>query len=75
MDAYERVVSRAHAVLYERITGRVPVEHVNNWSVVLPIGGNSPLNPYPLLKRLIDLALSLVGLIVFAPDAASCWRW
>ncbi len=36
MDAYERgVVIIPMTLLYERITGRVPVEHVNNdWAVV-----------------------------------------
>jgi exopolysaccharide biosynthesis polyprenyl glycosylphosphotransferase len=65
MDAYERGVTIVPMpILYERLTGRVPVEHVNNnWAVVLPIGG-STLNAYPLLKRLIDIVLSLVGLLV-----------
>lgn len=67
MDAYEHGVSIIPMpILYERITGRVPVEHVNNnWAVVLPIGGNSILNPYPVLKRLTDIVISLAGMAVF----------
>lgn len=67
MDAYENGISIVPMpLLYERITGQVPVEHVNsNWAVVLPIDGSSMLNPYPFLKRLIDILLSLVGCAVF----------
>lgn len=67
MDAYERGASIVPMpLLYERLTGRVPVEHVNNnWTVVLPLGERSIFNPYPLLKRLIDIVISFLGLIVF----------
>lgn len=70
MDAYERgVVIIPMTLLYERITGRVPVEHVNNdWAVVfLPMKNTSEIfDPYPLIKRAMDIVLSLVGLAVFA---------
>jgi exopolysaccharide biosynthesis polyprenyl glycosylphosphotransferase len=67
MDAYESgVVITPMPLLYERITGRVPVEHVgDNWAVVLPIGGQSVFNPYPMLKRLLDILLSLIGTFAF----------
>ncbi|MBZ0285878.1 MAG: sugar transferase [Anaerolineae bacterium] len=67
MDAYEHGISIVPMpLLYERITGQVPVEHViNNWAVVLPIDGNSIFNPYPTFKRMIDILLSLVGMTVF----------
>ena len=67
MDAYERGVTiTPMPLLYERITGRVPIEHVNNnWSVVLPIGTETSVNPYPFLKRIMDVLLSIVGLFVF----------
>jgi exopolysaccharide biosynthesis polyprenyl glycosylphosphotransferase len=70
MDAYEhgvRVVPMA--LLYEQITGRVPVEHVNNdWAVVfLPVSKNDGvLNLYLPLKRLMDVTLALFGLALFA---------
>lgn len=68
MDAYERgVVITPMPLLYERVMERVPVEHVgNHWAVVLPISGRSAFNPYPLLKRLMDIGLALVGLVIFA---------
>jgi exopolysaccharide biosynthesis polyprenyl glycosylphosphotransferase len=68
MDAYERGVAiTPMPLLYERVTERVPVEHVgNNWAVVLPVGGISVLNPYPLLKRLVDIALASVGVLLLA---------
>lgn len=70
IDAYERGITLVPMpVLYERITGRVPVEHVNNdWAVVfLPIkSGSGILNPYPFIKRAIDILFALVGLTLFA---------
>ncbi len=67
MDAYERGVAiTPMPILYERMTGRVPVQSVNdNWTVVLPIGQSNRLNPYPLLKRLMDLVISIMLLPVF----------
>ena len=79
MDCYERGVPiRQMAFLYEQLTGRVPVEHVGaNWQVVLPVEGRSPFDPYPALKRGIDIALSLVGLALFGvmlpPLALAMW--
>lgn len=70
MDAYERGITVVPmTLLYERITGRVPVEHVNeDWAVVfLPIKTTDGIfDPYPVVKRLMDIALSLMGLAVFA---------
>ncbi len=68
MDCYERGIAIAPMpLLYERLTGRVPVEHVGNqWSIVLPLKENSFLNLYPALKRLLDIGLALIGLAVFA---------
>ncbi|MBZ0293392.1 MAG: sugar transferase [Anaerolineae bacterium] len=67
MDAYVTGLSIVPMpLLYERITGRVPVEHVNkNWAVVLPLDNNSVFNIYPLLKRGLDIVLALIGMIVF----------
>ncbi len=70
MDAYEQGITIAPMPLvYEGITGRVPVEHVNNdWAVVLlPVMNvDSLFDPYPLLKRLFDIGFALVGLVGFA---------
>lgn len=69
MDAYEQGVKVVPMpLMYERITGRVPVEHIDHhWSVVfLPVSGNDGIiNPYPFLKRGMDIALALVGGAVF----------
>lgn len=71
MDAYERGVRVVPmTLLYEQITGRVPVEHLNDdWAVVfLPTRNNDGVfDPYPMVKRGMDVLLSLVGLLVFAP--------
>jgi exopolysaccharide biosynthesis polyprenyl glycosylphosphotransferase len=66
MDAYVRGVTIIPMpLLYERVTGRVPVEHVDShWSVVLPIDGNSIFNPYPVLKRMADILLATFGLVI-----------
>jgi exopolysaccharide biosynthesis polyprenyl glycosylphosphotransferase len=68
MDCYEKGISlRLMPLLYEELTGRVPIEHVGGqWNVVLPIEGRSLFDPYLPLKRLMDVSLSLLGLMVFA---------
>jgi len=67
MDAYERGIAiTPMPILYERITGRVPVEHVNNnWAVVLPISGTSVFDMYTFLSRLNDIVLSLIGMAFY----------
>ncbi len=55
-------------VLYERLTGRVPIEHVGeNWYVAMPI--YHPLtHPFNrVIKRLSDIVLALAGMAVMAP--------
>ncbi len=70
MDAYEHGITVVPmALVYEGVTGRVPVEHVNNdWAVVLlPIkNSEGAFDPYPVFKRLIDVVIALVGLAFFA---------
>ncbi len=54
------------ALLYENITGRVPVEHVGDqWYVVLPLDHQGNSLVYSAIKRLFDLALSSVVLAVY----------
>ncbi|MBE2193979.1 MAG: sugar transferase [Anaerolinea sp.] len=56
-------------LLYEQITGRVPIEHVGqvHWTVVLPLQGRTAaITTYLALKRLMDVGLALLGLTVFA---------
>jgi exopolysaccharide biosynthesis polyprenyl glycosylphosphotransferase len=68
MDCYEQGISIVPMpLLYEQVTGRVPVEHVGQryWTTMLPIEGSSIFDPYPLIKRLMDIVLALVALILF----------
>ncbi|MEQ8671723.1 MAG: sugar transferase [Aggregatilineales bacterium] len=67
MEAYERgVVLTPMPLLYERLTGRVPVHHVkSNWALVLPISGDSLFDLYPVVGWLLDTILALIGLIAF----------
>lgn len=67
MDAYERGVAiTPMPLLYERLTGRVPVEHVgDNWALVLPIDLSSAVRLYVGFKRLGEVLLASVGLLLF----------
>ncbi len=53
--------------LYEQVTGRVPVEHIGDrWLVALPIDRDIH-TLYAPVKRAMDVAVSLFGLLVLAP--------
>lgn len=69
MDAYEKGVAVIPMpLLYERITGRVPVEYVqDNWAVVLPTDRATLFDPYPAMKRTLEIVLSLIGMCFFIP--------
>ncbi|HKV84320.1 MAG TPA: sugar transferase [Ktedonobacterales bacterium] len=70
MTCYEQGISIVPMpVLYEQVTGRIPIEHVGShlWSLVLPIEGHSlPTALYQAVKRALDLILAVIGLLVFA---------
>ena len=70
MACYEQGVTvMPMPVLYEQITGRVPIEHVGErlWALVLPHEGRSRLfSAYEVIKRGLDIAFALVGLMLFA---------
>jgi exopolysaccharide biosynthesis polyprenyl glycosylphosphotransferase len=54
-------------LLYEELTGRVPVGHVgNSWLVALPLDHASSGGLYPIFKRALDLFVALVGLCILA---------
>jgi len=54
-------------VLYEELTGRVPVEHVGgNWYVAMPIYHPGIGTLWPIVKRLMDVVLASIGLILLA---------
>ncbi|MGA9351524.1 MAG: sugar transferase [Anaerolineae bacterium] len=55
-------------LLYEQITGRVPVEHVgDDWSIVLPLDHAAIGGFWPFFKRTMDILISGIGLIILAP--------
>jgi lipopolysaccharide/colanic/teichoic acid biosynthesis glycosyltransferase len=50
-------------VLYEQLTGRVPIEHVAaQWCVAMPVGHPGTHGLWPLVKRFIDVVLASIGL-------------
>jgi len=54
-------------LLYEQITGRVPVEHVgDDWSLVLPLDHAALGGFWPFFKRTMDILISGIGLIILA---------
>ncbi len=65
--------------LYERLLGRVPVQHVGrDLTMALPSGNSAYHRLYSGVKRLIDLAAALLGLVllaVVAPLVALANRW
>jgi exopolysaccharide biosynthesis polyprenyl glycosylphosphotransferase len=53
--------------LYEELTGRVPVEHIGDaWYIALPLDHAATGGFYPLVKRVIDVVVAIVGLSLFA---------
>ncbi|MFN2226180.1 MAG: sugar transferase [Anaerolineae bacterium] len=62
------------ASLYERLTGRVPVEHAGrNLHVILPLSDSPGHRAFWAAKRLVDLLAGVVGLVVLgliAPGVA-----
>ena len=68
MDCQEQGVQiTLMPLLYEEITGRVPVEHVgDDWSLVLPLGHAAIGSFWPFFKRTMDILISGLGLIILA---------
>jgi exopolysaccharide biosynthesis polyprenyl glycosylphosphotransferase len=54
-------------LLYEQVTGKVPVEHAaRNLHVVLPTRDSPMLRAFRFAKRLLDLVSAVVGLLLLA---------
>lgn len=68
MDCYERGVQiTSMPVMYENLTGRVPVEHVGkSWSIVLPMAATPPGRIYQVIERVADLCMAAVGMVLLA---------
>lgn len=66
MDCYERGTQiTPMPVMYESLTGRVPVEHVGkSWSIVLPMAATPPGRLYQLVERITDIVLAIVGIML-----------
>jgi exopolysaccharide biosynthesis polyprenyl glycosylphosphotransferase len=55
-------------VLFEEITGRIPVEHISNsWLHALPIDREAS-RMYTMVKRVMDLVFASIGLIIVSPS-------
>lgn len=71
MECYEQGTEiMPMPALYEEITGRIPIEFVGEhlWALVPPRGEHSFFfNIYFAIKRLIDIVLSIIGLVLFVP--------
>ncbi len=68
LDCYENGVRIVPLpLLYEQVTGRVPVDHLGWpwWTGALAGAGEAPFDPYPPFKRGLDVVLSLIGLGLF----------
>ena len=54
--------------LYEWLTDRVPVEHIgDNWFVALPLSNRSQTLAYRIAKRLMDICIAAIGLLLSSP--------
>jgi exopolysaccharide biosynthesis polyprenyl glycosylphosphotransferase len=54
-------------LIYERLTGRVPVEHVGQqWYLSLPLSAKPPNWAFRVVERAHDLVLALIGLVFLA---------
>ena len=52
-------------VMYEALTGKVPVEHIgDNWYVAMPIHHPGTGGLYPPIKRAMDVVLASLGLVL-----------
>lgn len=55
-------------LLYEQLTGQVPIDHIgNNWNVALPLETAEAGGWYPITKRIFDIVGSLIGFSLFLP--------
>lgn len=62
------------AMLHERLTGRVPVEHIGRaLSVALPLDQSATQRLYRMLRRLLDIGVSLFGCLFLAMLIPAVW--
>jgi exopolysaccharide biosynthesis polyprenyl glycosylphosphotransferase len=68
LDAQEKGVEVMRMpILYEEMTGRVPVHHLeSDWIIRSFVDGLHVSGFYELLKRLLDILGGLIGILIFA---------
>ncbi|HLO30733.1 MAG TPA: sugar transferase [Anaerolineales bacterium] len=68
LDAQEKGVEITRMpILYEEMTGRVPVHHLeSDWIIRSFVDGLHVSGFYELLKRLLDILGGLIGILIFA---------
>ena len=67
-----RVVTMA--TVYERLTGRVPIDHVGrDLEMVVPTSDNAGERAYRIFKRVIDVMSALAGLTLMVVVAIPVW--
>lgn len=67
MDCHEHGIAvTPMPLLYEQVTGKIAVEHIGSqWYVALPIGSGQSYTLIRWMKRLMDLTISLLVMLVF----------
>jgi len=66
--AYERnTIVKPLDLVYEEMSGRVPIRHLSRRFPVAPWSHTINSKLYDLNKRLFDMAVALIGMIVFLP--------
>jgi exopolysaccharide biosynthesis polyprenyl glycosylphosphotransferase len=75
LECHEMGVSiTTTATLYERLTGRVPVEHIGRaLNMALPLGQPATHRFYLMLRRIFDIGISLVGCILLVAIIPLVW--
>ncbi len=72
LDAHEQGLAIVPMpLLFESITGRVPVEHIGqHWVIALPLSQPGSRGLYRLIRRLVDLVVAVFGLALLVPVVA-----
>jgi len=68
MDCHEQGIQiTPMPLLYEEITGKVPVQHIgDSWRAALPLNHASTGSLFSAFKRTLDVIVSLIGLAILA---------
>jgi exopolysaccharide biosynthesis polyprenyl glycosylphosphotransferase len=62
------------SIVYERLTGRTPVEHAgHDLSVALPLNQSATHRLYLIFRRLLDIVIGLAGCLLLLPVIPPVW--